>query len=382
MNIIGIVIGATGLTLILFFIWMMVLSARRKRLEAERKAREETYRKALERNREQERKERLFKAESGHIPTILFLAKEAERSSLKEALFWYEKAAQLDNISAMYGMVRICQRIRDDVIAQEKAKFWQTCAQGMEGDLVAKFETGMAWLHGRNIEVNVAKGIELIQAAAEANLIEAILFMGGWCVSADNIAPTPADSTFWYSKAAEMGSAEGMMKFGLNLLHGVGGASDFPSACYWLERASEKGHAQAMFHAGEAWLDRGVHGNAIGYIWLFLSASMGYEPAKHLRDWVGGKFGVESIVGLQSLAKPLQRKLATGSVTKHSIIRALNKLYKRQIPLPLKSEELDSAAVQPVERIDGSLVPEPQADPVAHERTEALDFSQPMIDNR
>ncbi len=72
MNIIGIAIGATGLTLILIFVWMIVLSVRRKRLEEERRAREEAYRKALERNREQERKERLFKAESGHIPTILF----------------------------------------------------------------------------------------------------------------------------------------------------------------------------------------------------------------------------------------------------------------------------------------------------------------------
>lgn len=38
-----------------------------------------------------------------------------------------------------------------------------------------------------------------------------------------------------------MGSAEGMMRLGQNLLHGIGGASDFPMACYWLERASRKG---------------------------------------------------------------------------------------------------------------------------------------------
>lgn len=42
-----------------------------------------------------------------------------------------------------------------------------------------------------------------------------------------------------------------------------------------------------MYHAGEAWIDRGAHGKAIAYIWLFLSASMGYEPAKNLRDLVG-----------------------------------------------------------------------------------------------
>ncbi|MGL6054260.1 MAG: tetratricopeptide repeat protein, partial [Vibrio metschnikovii] len=71
MNTIGIAIGATGLSLILIFIWMISLSIRKKRLEAEKKAREEAYRKTLERMREQEKKDRLFKAESGHVPTML-----------------------------------------------------------------------------------------------------------------------------------------------------------------------------------------------------------------------------------------------------------------------------------------------------------------------
>ncbi|HFF4305396.1 TPA: hypothetical protein ACGCWT_002942, partial [Vibrio cholerae O1] len=221
--------------------------------------------------------------------------------------------------------------------------------------------------------------IGLIQEAAEANFIDAILFMGGWCVSKDNIAPTPSDSTFWYEKAARMGSAEGMMRLGQNLLHGIGGASDFPMACYWLERASEKGHPEAMYHAGEAWIDRGAHGKAIAYIWLFLSASMGYEPAKNLRDLVGGKLGVESIVGLQALAKPLQRKLATSSVTKHSMIRALNKLYKRQIPIPTK-DVVDPLAEQEAESLIDLIEPNALND-LPHVASERLDFSQGPIDS-
>lgn len=377
MNIIGIAIGATGFTLILIFVWMMVLSMRRKRLAAERKAREEAYRRALERNREQERKERLFKAESGHIPTILFLAKEAERSSLREALFWYEKAAHLDNVTGMYGIVRVCQRIREDVIAREKAKFWETCVRGLEGDLAAKLETGAALLYGRGVEVNVLKGIDLIKDAAEANFVDAILFMGDWCVSKDNIAPIPADSTFWYSKAAHMGSAVGMMKLGQNLLHGVGVDSDFDMACYWLERAAEKGNPEAMYHVGEAWSDRGEHGNSIAYIWLFLSTSLGYEKAKNLRDAVGSKIGVESIVGLQALAKPLQRKLGAGSATKHSMIRALNKLYKRDIPILTQGDGVDLETDH-----DGELLGESNMSrEMPHEeKYDCLDFSQSTMD--
>ncbi|MGC9422823.1 MULTISPECIES: tetratricopeptide repeat protein [Vibrio] len=386
MNTIGMAIGAAGLSLILIFVWMISLSIRKKRLEEERKAREEAYRKALDRMREQERKERLFKAESGHVPTILYLAKEAERTNLKEALFWYEKAAQLDNINGMYGVVRICEKARDDMILRGKAKFWWQFIRAIEGDLNAKFETGLALIYGRGIEIDVAKGLTLIQEAAEAKHIESIIFMGEWCVSKDNIAPAPRDSTFWFTKAAKLNSLEGMMKLGLNYLQGVGVAADHGKGCYWLERAAEKGHAEAMFHAGEAWIERGTSGNAIAYIWLFLSAFFGYQPAKGLRDHIGGKIGVDSVVGLQSLAKPLQKKISASTVNKHSIIRALNKLYKRSVPVPNKGEVLeDDDILEPFESVlDGhDLVDEQEGQPEESQEKSSpkpLDFSQAAMD--
>ncbi|MBY8287063.1 tetratricopeptide repeat protein [Vibrio fluvialis] len=387
MNTIGIAIGATGLSLILIFVWMISLSIRKKRLEAEKKAREEAYRKALERQRDEERKERLYKAESGHVPTMLYLAKEAERSNLREALFWYEKAAHNENITGMYGIVRICQRIRDDYILKEKAKFWQNYIRGQEGDLGAKYETGRALVHGRGVEVDVSKGIAMIQDAAEDQYIDAILFMGDWCVSKDNIAPAPGDSTYWYSKAAKLNSLEGMMKLGINYIKGIGIAADFQKGVYWLERASEKGHAEAMYHAGQAWIDRGANGNAIAYIWLFLSAFFGYEPAKSLRDQVGGRIGVDSVVGLQSLSKPLQKKISSGTVSKHSIIRALNKLYKRGIPVPKKGEAMDDDGIADnvsdtlLDELDGSVFDEASAaETPAEEKPSALNFSQTSMD--
>lgn len=388
MNTIGIAIGATGLSLILIFVWMISLSIRKKRLEAEKKAREEAYRKALERMREQERQERLFKAESGHVPTILYLAKEAERTNLKEALFWYEKAAQFDNITGMYGIVRICQKASDDIILRDKGKFWQVLIRALEGDLSAKFEAGQALIYGRNTEVNVSRGLSLIQEAAEEQYIDAIIFMGEWCVSKDNIAPAPSDSTFWFSKAAKLNSFEGMMKLGMNYLQGVGVPVDHGKGCYWLECAAEQGHAEAMYHAGEAWVERGAHGNAIAYIWLFLSAFFGYEQAKGLRDKIGSQIGVDSVVGLQSLAKPLQKKISALTVNRHAIIRALNKLYKRTVPVPLKGEELDDDEIVPLVS-DTSLEDDTESifTEIEEEEQEApspkpahLDFSQTVMD--
>lgn len=82
------------------------------------------------------------------------------------------------------------------------------------------------------------------------------------------------------------------------MLYGIGGVSDFLMVCYWLECVLEKGYFEVMYYAGEVWIDCGVYGKVIVYIWLFFLVFMGYEFVKNLCDLVGGKFGVELIVGL------------------------------------------------------------------------------------
>ena len=338
MSSMGIAIAATGLSLILIFVWMISLSMRKQRLEAERKAREAAYRKAMQKAREQERKERAFKAETGHVPTILYLAKEAERENIKQALYWYDKAAKLDNVTGMYGVVRLAERMREDVILREQANFWRTAIAGLEGDVEAKFATGKALAFGRGTEKNIPKGHQLIEEAADEGCIPAMLYMGEWQLSPENASGQRADALFWFMKAAEQDSADGKIQVGLCYLNGIGTEKSMVKGCYWLERAAECGSAEAMYHAGEAWKDTGKTGNAIAYVWLFLSANMGYEPARVVRDEVASNIGVDVVVGLQSIAKPLQRKLASGAVKKHSIIRALNKVYKREVYFPGEEE--------------------------------------------
>ncbi|WP_322805071.1 tetratricopeptide repeat protein [Vibrio alfacsensis] len=387
MSSMGIALAATGLSLVLIFVWMISLSMRKQRIEAERKAREQAYRRAMQKAREQERRDRLFKAETGHIPTILFLAKEAERENAKQALYWYDKAAKLDNVTGMYGVVRMSERMREDVVLKEQANFWRTAISGMEGDIEAKFATGKALVFGRGTEQNLTKGVQLIESAANEGCIAAMLYMGEWQLSPENLSGHSADALYWFMKAAEQDSADGKIQVGLCHLNGVGTEMSMVKGCYWLERAAESGNAEAMCRAGEAWKDTSKTGNAIAYIWLFLSANLGYEPARALRDEVAGNIGVDVVVGLQSIAKPLQRKLASGMVKKHSIIRALNKVYKRDSYFP-STEELSEFSMDAHPQGENTLEFEPesnmidsfeQTEPPRQPSKEALDFTQNFL---
>ncbi len=369
MNLIGIAIGATGLLLLCMFMWMLALSIRKKRLEQERREREIAYRKAIEKNRKQEREERITKAEEGHIATILYLAKEAERSNIKEALYWYNKAANLDNITGMYGIVRISNAMRQDLILKEQAKFWQICIAALQGSLPHQYEMGEAIFYGRGTQQNPEKAVDLMEKAAAKNHLEALIFLGDWYISEHNEQPKPTKSTEYYRQAAKLKSNVGRMKLGESYLLGRGCKHDFKQGCYWLERAAEKGHLPAMLKAGEAWMDYRPNGASIAYIWLFLAGQLGHEPARQLRDQVALNIGVDTVVGLQSLAKPMIKKVRDNKVNKHSIIKAFNKLYKREIPL--YEENNSSKSESNIKQVSA-----PQADASENK----VDFSQSPID--
>jgi hypothetical protein len=87
---------------------------------------------------------------------------------------------------------------------------------------------------------------------------------------------------------------------------------------------------------------------------LFLSAHFGYSEAKQLRDKVGGELGVDAVVGLQALTKPIMIKLTQEAATKHSVVKALNKLYKRNIPIPKKVKDVTEEEELDVSKAKGS----------------------------
>ena len=214
MNAMNITVWITGFLLLAAFVWMGFLSSKKKKLAAKKAERERVYRRAIERQREQERQERIFKADTGHVPTQLYLAKEAEVSNPREALYWYERAALLENEIAMYGVVRVCQRGKDDAVLKEKAKFWQLAINAMEGSKRSKFEMGQSFMRGRGIEQDINRGLTAIEELAEEDYIDAQVFMGDWYVAEANLTPNPTLAAEWQFRAAQQGSIEGQLKLG------------------------------------------------------------------------------------------------------------------------------------------------------------------------
>ncbi|WP_039954485.1 tetratricopeptide repeat protein [Vibrio caribbeanicus] len=390
MSIMGIAIGATGLLLLGMFLWMLALSMRKKRLEQERKEREIAQRKALEKNRQKEQSERIAKAESGHIPTILYLAKEAERAQPEEAVYWYTQAAKLDNIAGMYGVVRLSDIFNQNEVLKQQAAFWKLCISAAEGSINDQFEMAKALLKGEGTDVNMEKGVAVMESVAAQNHLGALLYLGDWNIADNNPKKDSKKSTQFYHKAALEKSNEARMKLGLSYIQGRGVPSNFERGIYWLERAAEKGYLEAIYKVGEAWVDHKKNGNAIAYIWMFIAGNLGHKDASHRRDEIAGVIGIDSVVGLQSIAKPMAKKIAEKKVVKHSIIKALNRLHSRDIPVNENTEHSEASAVsdEDKESVSGENSEsniEQAAIPSGDESInteEKLDFSKSPIDKQ
>ena len=312
----------------------MYFSAKKKRVELEQQKQESEYRQILERKAQEEYKHHLYQAGVGNSASMIFLGKRSERTNIRESLYWYEEAAKQGNNAGMAGIMRLSELRKDNALLKERAEYWRLHLKASSGDLSAKFELGES-LMGKGSKEHTEKGVEMIKDAADGGHVPAILYLGNWAQDQKNPEADDQEAAKRFFQAAKCESLEGKIKLGTCYLKGKGVPQSHIRASFWLESAAEKGSAKAMCHAGEAWLDKGSEqGRMIGYLWLYIASHFGYRRAKALRDKVASEIDVNSVIGLQTLAKALIKELTDGNVTEHSIIKIFNKYFKRESYFP------------------------------------------------
>lgn len=385
-------IAVVGLVILLVLVCINLFFAnnKQKQKQQQKERDESSYRRALSEARAAERQERVYKAQTGHISTQLFLAKEAEMNNFEEALHWYEMAAKLDNNIAMRSVIRLCDSRRENVELREKSVFWSKVVAAQEGGAAEKLALGIAFLQGNGIDANIEKGINLITEAAELDHIPAQLFIADWYVAESNPQPNAKLAAEWNLRAAMLDNIEAQIRIGKQYAEGRGVPIDPKKATYWLEVAAEAGDAKAQYFAGEMGADTNEKGNSIAYIWLWLAAKNGIEAAVSRRDHVGHLVGVDAVIGLQSMAKPLFEKMTRGQVKKHIIIKSLDKLYQRESYFPDSNEFVigsDSKEASQEDKEQEKTLKQQEKTPIKAAvkeapKKETVDFSQTKMDSK
>ena len=323
-------VGVSVLVLVWGVARYYVAVKKQQRKARAKQLKDEKYKRVLEKARLAEHQEKVFKAQTGHIPSQLSLAKEYELTNVREAIGWYVKAAELDNDIAQNSLARLCRLDSRDPDGEAKSQYWERVVRAKGKEPEALFELGCYQVRGYGTEVDTEAGIGNITAAGEAGYPAAQLFLGDWYVAEASPEKAPLQAFAWRIRAAAGQDAKGCIKTAFCYQAGIGVAKDQARAIYWLERGAELGSAEAQFLAAKMHLGGDANDAAIAYIWFSLAQASGHRQAKAERDQTVQYVGVESIYAVQRIANSVYKILKHPPVPPHAAIELLDRIYSRQ----------------------------------------------------
>ncbi|MGF1728543.1 tetratricopeptide repeat protein [Photobacterium kasasachensis] len=362
----NLVIGLSLIGVVLVWVIVRYFSAMKsQRVKVQEKVlKDQKYQRVLEKAKVAEHEEKVFKAQTGHVSSQLSLAKEFELTSISQAIFWYQKAAALDNDIAQNALARLCRLDRSDSDGEAKSKYWQQVVLAKRKEPEALYQLGYYLVSGYGTEIDTESGVEKIIAAAEQGHVEAQLFLGDWYVAEINQHKDPLVAFGWRVRAALTDEVKGCIKTAFCYQSGVGVAKDRARAIYWLERAAEMGSSEAQFLAAKMHLGSDANDAAIAYVWFSIANAFGHKTAKTERDEAAQYVGIESILAAQSVANSVFRLLKRQPVARHRVIDLMDRVYARSSYRPdedvlasLASGELagDTAQAEAIASRDGEV---------------------------
>ena len=129
--------------------------------------------------------------------------------------------------------------------ANEAAKWYRRAAD--IGDINAY--PGMMRLAFKSTPVNLAEALAWARKAADAGWAEGEFALGWAYLTGSGVARDEAAAARWYEKAARQGLPDAMYQLGVFYWTGSGVAKDVPAAFQWIRAAAEQGDPVAQYDA-------------------------------------------------------------------------------------------------------------------------------------
>lgn len=129
---------------------------------------------------------------------------------------------------------------------------------------------------------DVARGINLMQKAADAGIPEALYSMGYISQVGLNGSPDYPKAMEWYKKAAAKNNSDALVQMGYLHENGLGVTASPLTAFAQYAKAAQKSNVVAIYNLGQMYfLGKGVTQNKpLGLKWLKQAADWGFQPAK------------------------------------------------------------------------------------------------------
>lgn len=211
----------------------------------------------------------------------------------KQAMEWYQKAADLGHTDAMYniGMLyEFCGDITQDYA--EAAKWFKKAADN--GDADGMYQIGRLYLHGMGVAIDEKLAYKWFDKAADAGCSDAMNRLGEMCSDKYQIQN-------WYQKSANAGNALGMERLGDCFNQG----GYYQKAKEWYEKAAKLGRGEAA-HKIARYYEKGYgvkKNQEVANHWIKEAEKLGYTSILDSKVVKTADTVAETIVPGYGLAK-------------------------------------------------------------------------------
>lgn len=194
---------------------------------------------------------------------------------LKKAAQLFQEASDLGNAHATY-LLGYCYEygLGIDKSLEQASFLYEKAAN--EGNSPAMNCIGTCYQYGTGIQKNISKAFEWFSKAAEKGSLQAMCNLANCYENGLGVNKDITKAVEWYAKAAAKESPRGLFNYGWKLYYGKGIGKDTKQGRMLIEKAAEKGDANAQDFLGENLL-KGEDGfeqdeNA-GFQWILKAAN-------------------------------------------------------------------------------------------------------------
>ena len=159
------------------------------------------------------------------------------------ALHWYKKSAELGDITAMMNLSGVYKTYYKD---RKSEKFWVNKAESCS-DLDSVLDLAHYYVEAGAIRNHIQKAIEFFEKAIEMGDTDSLNELGDLYFYIQNFEA--AESC--YARAAKLGDVNAMANFGFMMIY----SDDFETAYYWIKKAIKGGSSYALQLMGDLYAE-------------------------------------------------------------------------------------------------------------------------------
>ncbi len=186
----------------------------------------------------------------------------AAEPDLREAAYWYEKAAERGDAQAQFFTGRFyATGTGVPPSIRQAAKWFERAAES--GHATAAHNIAVFYLNGNGVTRDVATAIKWFERASEGGISAAGVQLGRLYSAGNGVPRDQVRAAEWLSKAAKGGDAEAKTAYALFLIQDQPSEERLAHARSLLTDAAEIGHPAAAFQLGG--LHMGRSGGAVDF---------------------------------------------------------------------------------------------------------------------